>query len=56
MENAEYVSIPKAAEMLRVSRATVWGWVKKHKLPAVRVGRNYRVKVDNLNAMIRKEA
>ena len=54
MGEPDYVSLAKAAKYLNVSRTTIWAWIKNGKLPAIRIGRNYRVKISDLNLMIQK--
>ena len=36
------------AERYAVQPATVWDWVRKKKLPAVKIGRAYRVRESDL--------
>ena len=52
MNFSEYISITEAAHICDVARSTVWEWIKKGKLPAVRVGRNYRIKESDLQRVI----
>lgn len=37
------LTVTEAAEALRLNRATVWRWAKDGKIPAVRVGRAWRI-------------
>jgi excisionase family DNA binding protein len=46
----EYLSIPEAAIVLGLSRIAVFKQVKKGKLPAIRIGRNWAVPVGALTA------
>ena len=39
----EYLSIPEAARILGLSRIAVFKQVKKGRLPAIRIGRNWAV-------------
>ena len=52
MNFSEYISLTEAAKRCDVARSTVWAWVKSGKLPAVRVGRNYRIKESDLQLVI----
>lgn len=38
-----FLTVAEVAEMLRVSRMTVYRWVHAGELPAVRFGRSFRV-------------
>ena len=51
----EYLTIPEVAAdpRVRASRQTVWGWVKSGELPALKVGRHYRVARADLEKFIR---
>ena len=46
------LSLPDVARRLGVHRVTVWGWVKRGWLPAIRVGHHYRVPRDIVEAML----
>ena len=38
----------EVAERYRVKVITVWDWIRKKKLPAIKIGRDYRVSEDDL--------
>lgn len=40
----------EVAERYRVQIRTVWGWVRTQKLPAIHVGRDYRIREEDLQA------
>ena len=42
--NANLMTIPELAGLLGVSRISVYNWVRKGQLPAIRVGRNYAIR------------
>lgn len=46
----EYLSIPEAAGILGISRIAVFKQVKKGKLPAIRIGRNWAVPASALSS------
>jgi excisionase family DNA binding protein len=47
-----YVSVAKAAELLKVSRSTLWRWISQGDLPACRIGhRRVLIKQDDLNRL-----
>ncbi len=39
----DLLTVEEAAAYLRVSRATVWRWCKTRKVPAVKIGREWRI-------------
>lgn len=43
-----YVSARTVAERYGVTVQTVWNWVKSRKIPAYKIGRNYRFKLSEL--------
>jgi excisionase family DNA binding protein len=50
----EYVTVPQAARLLKVSTPTVWRWIRAGRLPALRVGdRSVRLKRSDLTRVIR---
>ena len=46
----DYVLIPVAAKELGVSRQTLWRYVAAERLPAERVGRDYVIRREDLDA------
>lgn len=42
----------EVADQLRVSTMTIYRLIRRGELPAVRVGRNYRVRADDLEAYL----
>ena len=40
----------EVAERYRVKVITVWDWIRKKKLPAIRIGRDYRISEDDLKS------
>lgn len=46
----------EVAETLRVSTMTVYRLIRRGELPAVRVGRNYRVRVSDLDRYLEQQA
>jgi excisionase family DNA binding protein len=45
----------EVAEQLRVSTMTVYRLIRRGELPAVRVGRNYRVRVEDLDQYLSEQ-
>ena len=49
----EYVTVAKAAELLKVSRSTLWRWIDQGDLPAYRFGRRrVLIRQDDLKTLI----
>jgi excisionase family DNA binding protein len=46
--SARFVTVSEVARQLRVSNMTVYRLVKSGQLPAVRVGRGYRIREDDV--------
>lgn len=46
----KFYSCEDIAERYSVKLTTVWAWIRSHKLPAVKVGKQYRVTADALAA------
>ncbi|MBO0920405.1 helix-turn-helix domain-containing protein [Cellulomonas sp. zg-ZUI222] len=51
-----YLTVVEVADLMRVSRMTVYRLVHAGELPAVRVGRSFRVPQDALDAYLRSSA
>ncbi len=45
----QFVTVAEVAEQLRVSNMTVYRLVQGGQLPAVRVGRSYRIRADDVD-------
>jgi putative molybdopterin biosynthesis protein len=43
-----YVTVPEVAEMLKMSRATIYKWIRQGYLPAYRLGHEMRIKESDL--------
>lgn len=51
----ELLTVAEVAEMLRVSTMTVYRLIRTGELPAVRVGRNYRVRRAELDSYLEQQ-
>ena len=40
----------QVAQRYGVKTLTVWGWIRKKKLPAIKLGRDYRIRQEDLDA------
>ena len=54
-EYAEALTVPEVAEILRVSTKTVYKEINEKKLPAIKVGRGFRVAKSNLIEYLRSD-
>lgn len=50
---ANTLSLPDVARRLNVHRVTVWEWVRRGWLPAIRVGHRYRVPLSVVETILR---
>ena len=44
----ELLTVAEVADYLRVSRVTAWRWCQNGLIPAFRIGRNWRIRRDEL--------
>ncbi|MDP3967316.1 MAG: helix-turn-helix domain-containing protein [Nocardioides sp.] len=51
---AKFLTIAEVAQVMRVSKMTVYRLVHNGELPAVRVGRSFRVTEEDVNEYLRK--
>ena len=51
--NDKVYTIGEVAEYYKLNPTTVWRWIRKGKLPAIRVGKCYRIKESDLEALER---
>lgn len=54
ISEAKFLTVAEVALMMRVSKMTVYRLVHGGDLPAVRVGRSFRVREEDANEYIRK--
>lgn len=55
-QRLRYLTVAEVAETMRVSKMTVYRLARSGELPAVRVGRSYRVPQDALDAFLATSA
>ena len=53
LSEAKFLTVAEVAEMMRVSKMTVYRLVHGGDLPAVRVGRSFRVREEDANDYIK---
>ena len=51
---ARLLTVNEVADLLRVSRMTVYRLIKEGSLKALRVGRNYRLREDDVDEYLRQ--
>ena len=56
MLSRPFFTIPEIAALLKVSEATVRGWIHESELRAVRLGREFRVAAKDLEAFVNARA
>ena len=54
ISDAKFLTVAEVASMMRVSKMTVYRLVHGGDLPAVRVGRSFRVREEDANEYIRR--
>ena len=54
ISDVKFLTVAEVAAMMRVSKMTVYRLVHGGDLPAVRVGRSFRVTEDDVNEYLRK--
>lgn len=52
----DLLTVPEAAQLLRISRNLAYELVAQHQLPCVRLGRTIRIPRDSLERWIRERA
>jgi excisionase family DNA binding protein len=53
--NSEFLTPEEVAKILRISVLTVYGYIQKENLSAVRLGRHYRISREDLAAFIKSK-
>ena len=46
----EMYTCEQIAQRYRVKKITVWDWIRKKKLPAIKIGRDYRIRQEDIEA------
>ncbi|OQA04808.1 MAG: Helix-turn-helix domain protein [bacterium ADurb.Bin400] len=54
MQQEEFISTTRAAEILGLNRTQVFRLIKAGKIPATRIGRNFAIKMSDLGVMAGK--
>ena len=51
----QYYSIEEVAKMLKVAYLTVYRWIQANKLVALKAGKQYRIKGEDLNKFLNQK-
>lgn len=54
-DRSRFVTVSEVAEQLRVSNMTVYRLVQSGQLPAVRVGRSYRIRAEDVDRYLAEQ-
>jgi excisionase family DNA binding protein len=46
----DYFTCGEVASMYKVKTITVWDWIRRKKLPALKIGRDYRIRPEDIKA------
>jgi excisionase family DNA binding protein len=49
-----FYTCKEVADIFAVARQTVWDWINAKKLPAFRIGKEYRIAEKDLNELLTK--
>jgi excisionase family DNA binding protein len=53
VDYTELLTADETAAYLKISKGTVWAWCRTGQLPAIKVGRQWRIRREDLREMIR---
>lgn len=53
MEKEQYYTIEEVAKMLKVAYLTVYRWIQAGRLNAVKAGKQYRIKKEDLESFLK---
>lgn len=45
---SEYLNCEQVAQRYDIKVLTVWDWIRKKKLPAIKIGKEYRIRQEDL--------
>ncbi|MGA2928518.1 MAG: helix-turn-helix domain-containing protein [Solirubrobacteraceae bacterium] len=48
----EFLSIPEVARRLKLSRATIYRWIDEGRLPALKLGKNIRLRAHDVDRLL----
>lgn len=53
MDDTQLLTVDETAAYLKISKGTVWTWCRAGQLPAIKVGRQWRIRREDLEEMMR---
>jgi excisionase family DNA binding protein len=56
MAEFKLYTINEIAEILRVTQRTIYNYIKEHELPAIKIGKHWRVRHEQLEQFLQKKA
>jgi len=56
MPNKQFLTVKEIADILKVSFLTVYEYIKSGKLKALKLGRNYRVAIEEFQDFVRRNS
>ncbi len=51
---AELLTVPEVANRLRMTAMTIYRWIENGKLPAIQVGKHYRIRAADVDEMLER--
>lgn len=45
---SELLNCRQVAERYGIETLTVWDWIRKKKIPAIKIGKEYRIRIEDL--------
>jgi excisionase family DNA binding protein len=52
MSAESFLTVPEVAERLRMTPMTIYRWIEDGKLPALQIGKHYRIKESELDRVL----
>lgn len=55
LARSRFLTVTEVSDLLRVSSMTIYRLIKDGELPAVRIGKSYRLREDDVDAFLAKQ-
>jgi len=55
MSNQEFLTVKEVASMLRISKISIWRWLKSGKLPGFKLGKEWRIPRKDLDKSLEEK-
>ena len=56
MDKTQFLTVKEAAEILKLNIMTVYEYIRRGQLRALKLGRNYRIGIKEVNEFIKKNS